>query len=39
MGTLGHHSAGFILATYTHATQRMKQEAVDAIGSVIDQVM
>lgn len=37
--TLGHYSAGFTLDTYTHATQRMKREAADTIGSVIDQVM
>ena len=34
---LGHYSAGFTLDTYTHATQRMKREAADTIGSVIDQ--
>ena len=37
--TLGHYSAGFTLDTYTHATQRMKREAADTIGSVIDQAM
>ena len=37
--TLGHYSAGFTLDTYTHANQRMKREAADTIGSVIDQVM
>ena len=37
--TLGHYSAGFTLDTYTHATQRMKREAAETIGSVIDQVM
>ena len=37
--TLGHYSAGFTLDTYTHATQRMKREGADTIGSVIDQVM
>nr|WP_305117266.1 site-specific integrase [Acutalibacter muris] len=37
--TLGHYSAGFTLDTYTHATQRMKREAAETIGSVIDQAM
>lgn len=37
--TLGHYSAGFTLDTYTQATQRMKREAADTIGSVIDQAM
>ena len=37
--TLGHYSAGFTLYTYTHATQRMKREAADTIGNVIDQAM
>lgn len=37
--TLGHYSAGFTLDTYTHATQRMRREAADTIGSVIDQAM
>ena len=37
--TLGHYSAGFTLDTYTHATQRMKREAADTIGSVIDHAM
>ena len=37
--TLGHYSAGFTLDTYTHTTQRMKREAADTIGNVIDQAM
>lgn len=37
--TLGHYSAGFTLDTYTHATQRMKREAAETIGSVVDQAM
>ena len=37
--TLGHYSAGFTLDTYTHVTQRMRREAADTIGSVIDQAM
>ena len=37
--TLGHYSAGFTLDTYAHATQWMKREAADTIGSVIDQAM
>ena len=36
---LGHYSAGFTLDTYTHTTQRMKREAADTIGNVIDQNM
>ena len=35
----GHYSAGFTLDTYTHTTQRMKREAADTIGSVIDRAM
>ncbi len=34
-GALGHHSAGFTLNTYTHATAQMKQDAADTIGAVI----
>lgn len=37
--TLGHYSAGFTLDTYTHATQRMRRDAADTIGSVIDHAM
>ena len=37
--TLGHYSAGFTLDTYTHTTQKMRREAADTIGNVIDQVM
>ena len=37
--TLGHYSAGFTLDCYTHASQRMRREAADTIGSVIDQAM
>lgn len=37
--TLGHYSAGFTLDTYTHATQRMRREAADTIGNVIDKAM
>lgn len=36
---LGHYSAGFTLDTYTHTTQRMRREAADTIGIVIDQAM
>ena len=36
---LGHYSAGFTLDTYTHTTQKMRREAANTIGSVIDQVM
>ena len=38
-GALGHHSAGFTLNTYTHATAQMKQDAADTIGTVIDRAM
>ena len=37
--TLGLWSAGSTLDTYTYATQRMRREAVDIIGSVIGQAM
>ena len=37
--TLGHYSAGFTTDTYTYAPQRMKREAADTIGNVIDQAM
>lgn len=33
-GALGHYDAGFTLSTYTHATERMKRDAADTIGSV-----
>ena len=38
-GALGHYDAGFTLSTYTHATEGMKRDAADAIGSVISQTM
>ena len=38
-GTLGHYDAGFTLSTYTHATEGMKRDAADTIGSVISQTM
>ena len=34
-GALGHYDAGFTLSTYTHATEGMKRDAADIIGSVI----
>ena len=37
--TLGHYSARFILDTYTHATQRMRRETADTIGSAIGKAM
>ena len=37
--TMGHYSAGFMLSTYTHATEGMKRSAADTIGSVISQTM
>ena len=36
---LGHYSAGFTLDTYTHTTQKMRREAADTIGNVINQAM
>lgn len=33
------YSMGFTLDACTHPTQRVKREAADAIGSVIDQAM
>ena len=38
-GALGHYDAGFTLSTYTHATEGMKRDAADTIGSVISQTM
>ena len=38
-GALGHYDAGFTLSTYTHATEGMKRDAADTIGSVIGQTM
>ena len=38
-GALGHYDAGFTLRTYTHATEGMKRDAADTIGSVISQTM
>ncbi len=38
-GALGHYDAGFTLSTYTHATEGMKRDAADIIGSVISQTM
>ena len=38
-GALGHYDAGFTLSTYTHATEEMKRDAADTIGSVISQTM
>ena len=38
-GALGHYDAGFALSTYTHATEEMKRDAADTIGSVISQTM
>ena len=38
-GALGHYDAGFTLSTYTYATEGMKRDAADTIGSVISQTM
>ena len=32
---MGHHSAGFTLSAYTHATPEMMLEAADTMGDVI----
>ena len=36
---LGHSSAGFTLNTYTHATNRMQEEAAQTMGAFMKQVM
>ena len=36
---LGHYDAGFTLRTYTHATRQKQDEAAQAIGSFMAQVM
>ena len=33
------YDVGFTLSTYTHATEGMKRDAADTIGSVISQTM
>ena len=38
-GALEHYDADFTLSTYTHATEGMKRDAADTIGSVISQTM
>lgn len=35
----GRYSAGFTLDTYTHTAQKMRREAADTIGNVIDRNM
>lgn len=36
---LGHHDAGFTLRTYTHATWQEQDEAAQAMGALMEQVM
>lgn len=36
---LGHYDAGFTLRTYTHATRQKQEEAAQAMGSFMEQVM
>ena len=36
---LGHHDAGFTLRTYTHATRQKQDEAAQAMGAFMEQVM
>ncbi|MDR3729905.1 MAG: hypothetical protein Q3X94_09010 [Oscillospiraceae bacterium] len=36
---LGHHDAGFTLRTYTHATRQKQDEAAQAMGDFMEQVM
>lgn len=38
-GMLGHYDAGFTLRTYTHATNRMQEQAAATMGSLISQAM
>ena len=38
-GMLGHYSAGFTLRTYTHATDRMQEQAAATMGALISQAM
>ncbi len=36
---LGHYDAGFTLRTYTHATRQKQNEAAQATGAFMEQVM
>jgi integrase len=38
-GMLGHYDAGFTLRTYTHATDRMQEQAAATMGSLISRAM
>ncbi|MBE6910358.1 MAG: site-specific integrase [Ruminococcaceae bacterium] len=38
-GMLGHYDAGFTLRTYTHATDRMQEQAAATMGELISQSM
>ena len=38
-GMLGHYDAGFTLRTYTHATNKMQEQAAETMGSLISQNM
>ena len=36
---LGHSSAGFTLATYTHATNKVQEQAAAKMGSLLKQAL
>jgi len=36
---LGHSSAGFTLATYTHATNKVQEQAAATMGSLLKQAL
>ena len=38
-GMLGHYDAGFTLRTYTHATDRMQEQAAATMGSLMAQAL
>ena len=38
-GMLGHYDAGFTLRTYTHATDRMQEQAAATMGNLISRSM
>jgi len=38
-GMLGHSSAGFTLATYTHATNKVQEQAAAKMGNLLKQAL
>ena len=38
-GMLGHYDAGFTLRTYTHATDRMQEQAAATMGNLMAQAL